>query len=68
MSGWVESHKEPQRISREKQKAKALRQSQWWRTQYQRPCGPLLQRVFCKLYGISSGKHGAMLQVTRAIP
>jgi 5-methylcytosine-specific restriction enzyme A len=28
---WIEIHKDPRHIAREKQKAKALRQSQWWR-------------------------------------
>jgi 5-methylcytosine-specific restriction protein A len=31
MADWVEIHKDPRHIAREKLKAKALRQSQWWR-------------------------------------
>ncbi len=31
MTDWVEIHKDPQHIAREKRKAKTLRQSQWWR-------------------------------------
>ena len=31
VSDWIEIQKDPQHIAREKQKARALRQSQWWR-------------------------------------
>jgi 5-methylcytosine-specific restriction endonuclease McrA len=31
VSDWIEIHKDPQHMAREKQKARALRQSQWWR-------------------------------------
>jgi 5-methylcytosine-specific restriction protein A len=31
VSDWIDIHKDPQHIAREKQKARALRQSQWWR-------------------------------------
>ena len=31
MTDWVEIHKDPKHIAREKRKAKTLRQSQWWR-------------------------------------
>src|SRR5262249_46330375 len=31
VTGWVEIQKDPKHIAREKQKARALRQSQWWR-------------------------------------
>ncbi len=31
MADWVEIHKDPRHIAREKAKAKALRTSQWWR-------------------------------------
>jgi 5-methylcytosine-specific restriction endonuclease McrA len=31
VSDWIEIQKDPQHIAREKHKARALRQSQWWR-------------------------------------
>src|SRR5215510_10800094 len=31
VSEWIEIQKDPKHIAREKQKARALRQSQWWR-------------------------------------
>ena len=31
VSDWVEIQKDPKHIAREKQKARVLRQSQWWR-------------------------------------
>jgi 5-methylcytosine-specific restriction endonuclease McrA len=31
VSDWIEIHKDPQHMAREKQKARTLRQSQWWR-------------------------------------
>ena len=31
MAEWIEIHKDPRHMAREKLKAKALRQSQWWR-------------------------------------
>jgi 5-methylcytosine-specific restriction endonuclease McrA len=31
VSDWIEIHKDPHHMAREKQKARALRQSQWWR-------------------------------------
>ena len=31
MADWVDIHKDPRHIAREKAKAKALRTSQWWR-------------------------------------
>jgi 5-methylcytosine-specific restriction enzyme A len=31
VSDWIEIHKDPKHMVREKQKARALRQSQWWR-------------------------------------
>jgi len=31
VSDWIEIQKDPKHVAREKQKARALRQSQWWR-------------------------------------
>ena len=31
MADWIDIHKDPKHMAREKQKARALRQSQWWR-------------------------------------
>ena len=33
MADWIDIKKDPRHVAREKRKAKALRQSQWWRHQ-----------------------------------
>jgi 5-methylcytosine-specific restriction protein A len=32
VADWIDIHKDPKHMAREKQKARALRQSQWWRS------------------------------------
>jgi 5-methylcytosine-specific restriction enzyme A len=46
VSDWVDIHKDPRHISREKLKAKALRQSQWWRNRIARGVCAYCQTVF----------------------
>jgi hypothetical protein len=47
---WVEIHKDPKHIAREKRKAKALRQSQWWRNKIaQGVC------TYCQQTGLDHG-------------
>jgi len=46
MTDWVEIHKDPKHIAREKLKAKALRQSQWWRNKIAQGLCPYCQGTF----------------------
>ncbi len=46
MTDWVEIHKEPQHIAREKLKAKTLRQSQWWRNKIAQGVCAYCQQTF----------------------
>ena len=46
MTEWVEIHKDPKHMAREKLKAKALRQSQWWRNKIAQGVCTYCQQTF----------------------
>ena len=46
MTDWVEIHKDPKHMAREKQKARDLRQSQWWRHKIAQGLCIYCQRTF----------------------
>jgi 5-methylcytosine-specific restriction protein A len=46
VSDWIEIHKDPKHMAREKQKARALRQSQWWRNKLAQGSCAYCQGIF----------------------